>query len=172
MSFDPVKAFIDQKRTYAETRGTGQGGGGTGYYPLTTTMDAFVFSRSFFRETQKTEDGILERGSQALASVFGAGPTRSYENAVKAWKATWPSVIEAMVKPTAPWWDNQRFWAYGSQYSIARSAIGSVPGHWEMLKDSVEEVAKDRFNDIVGLVDWSKWLGYGLLGYIGYRAIR
>lgn len=164
-TFDPVKAFVEQKRAYALVRGTAQGGGGSGYYPLTSTLDCFVFSRDFFRATQKSTDGLLERGSQALASAFGAGPTNSYYNAVAAWKATWPSVLDAATKPHEPYWNNLMFWDTGSKYSIARSALSAVPGHWTMLKEAVGE----RVDELLSRVDWKSWLAWGLAGWFTFQ---
>ncbi|MCJ7752706.1 MAG: hypothetical protein MUQ65_16735 [Armatimonadetes bacterium] len=173
MTFDPVSMFIGTKRDFAALRGTGPGPNNT-YYPLTTTMDAFVFSRDFFDATQKSEDGILEKGAQELATRFGAGPTQSYANAVAAWKATWPSVWDAMAKSQDPFWNNQMFWEQGIRYAIARSALGSVPGHWDMLVDSVAESAADLVDKVKAVlprVDWWKWGAYGLGGYLVFQAL-
>jgi len=174
MTFDPVRMFVETKQDFAALRGTGQGPG-SGYYPLTTTMEAFVFSRDFFDATQKSEDGALEKGAQELARRFGAGPTSSYSDAVAAWKATWPSVWDAATKAQVPYWNNMAFWSAGSKYSIARSAVGSVPGHWDMLVESVAESASDlasKARALLPRVDWWKWGMYGLGGYLAFEALR
>lgn len=172
MTFDPVKQFIDAKRAFAEVRGSALGGGGSGYYPLTTTLDAFTFSRDFFEATQKSEDGAIEKGFQELARSWGAGPTDSYRKAVAAWKATWPSVFEAAGKPAEAYWNNLAFLDAGSKYSIARSAVGSVPGHFSLFVEAVKESALDVLHAVTPRINWWKWGAYGLAGYFAYQALK
>jgi hypothetical protein len=170
MTFDPVKAFIDSKKKFAAARGE-HVISYSSHYPLTTTLDVFTFSRDFYDANQKSEDGFLEKAAKGLAIIGGAGPTNDYFKATAAWKATWPSAFEAMTKPYEPYWNNQKFWEMGSRFSISRSAVGSVPGHWDMLVESVKESAGDLLKKVMPRIDWTKWIIYGVGGYVIYTAV-
>lgn len=171
---DPIAAWTGQKQLWQNTLGYGTYtiSGATRYYPLTTTYDVYNFGHKFYNWTQRSEDGLFEKGLQAVAQAFGAPDlVAQYERKVAAWKATWPTGPEAIANPLAIWRMNPQFWETGVAYAIERSAIGTVPSQWQYLKEAVVETVNDRVKNLLDLFPLKKWALYGLVGFVAYTLL-
>lgn len=200
MTWDPIKVFLEQKHEYSKRRGAAAG---TSLLrgkpiPFTTWLDVRMFGRKFLAETKghpiDATEGWKNTWATAMAQAYGGeGVSGSFLDSVGNWKASFPHARLIMrdgpFAGTAeysrifssdrcrnevyPW--NEAFWAYGQRFAIARSAIGSLPGNWKMLRDTFVDAFSALLPDIPGfpkMPDFTKMMVYGGIGYVAYLGLK
>lgn len=120
--------------------------------------------------------------NDALISLFGSAAQRlSWERAVDnlngAAASTYLSQALFLGSAVPPDASIKAIWDLVDPVAIGLGAIKDTPSQWDMLVEAIEESARELaatkpFQIAGNIVTAAKWLGIGLIVYVGYDAMR
>jgi hypothetical protein len=120
--------------------------------------------------------------NEALNNIFGSEAHRlSWERAVDTLNgpaaSTYLSQALFMGAAVLPDESTKAIWDLVDPVAIGLGAVRDTPSQWDMIVASVVESARDLaatkpFQVALDIVTAAKWLGIGLIAYVGYDALR
>jgi len=177
MAFNAVTEFNKLKQSQVQARGATESANTKGT-PKSTWADISSIATGFLRAVEpKVEQGFFDP-----IKLPEFQRTKSYQDARKAWLATWPlarfSLFEfqrgTLANEVYPL--NEEFWTKGLRFAIARGGAGVVPAPATLIKESIVEAANEAgLPKVPGLTDITDFLKIGLViagAYVGYRILE